>query len=58
MYKIFFAYSKGKKQRLKLPVSIDVKAGMIKQASAGIYSWLPLGFRVLKKIEKILRMNR
>ncbi len=28
---------------------------MIKQSSAGIYSWLPLGFRVMKKIEQIVR---
>ena len=28
---------------------------MVRQASAGIYSWLPLGFRVLKKIEQIVR---
>ncbi|HWK47864.1 MAG TPA: proline--tRNA ligase [Stellaceae bacterium] len=32
-----------------------LRAGMIKQSSAGIYSWLPLGFRVLKKIEQIVR---
>ena len=32
-----------------------LRAGMIKQASAGIYSWLPLGYRVLKKIEQIVR---
>ena len=32
-----------------------IRSGMIKQSSAGIYSWLPLGFRVLKKIEKIVR---
>ena len=32
-----------------------IKAGMIKQSSAGIYSWLPLGLRVLKKIENIVR---
>jgi prolyl-tRNA synthetase len=32
-----------------------LRAGMMRQASAGIYSWLPLGFRVLKKIEKIVR---
>ena len=32
-----------------------IKAGMIKQSSAGIYSWLPLGLRVLKKIEEIVR---
>ncbi len=32
-----------------------LRAGMIRQASAGIYSWLPLGFRVLQKIEQIVR---
>ena len=31
-----------------------LRAGMIKQASAGIYSWLPLGFKVLRKIENIV----
>lgn len=31
-----------------------LQAGMIKQASAGIYSWLPLGLKVLKKIENIV----
>ncbi len=32
-----------------------LRAGMIKQQAAGIYSWLPLGFRVLKNIEQIVR---
>jgi prolyl-tRNA synthetase len=32
-----------------------LRAGMIKQNGAGIYSWLPLGKRVLSKIEKIVR---
>ena len=32
-----------------------LRAGMMQQASAGIYSWLPLGFRVLKKTEQIVR---
>jgi prolyl-tRNA synthetase len=32
-----------------------LRSGMIRQSSAGIYSWLPLGFRVLKKIEQIVR---
>ena len=32
-----------------------LRAGMIKQSAAGIYSWLPLGLRVLKKIEGIVR---
>jgi prolyl-tRNA synthetase len=31
-----------------------LRAGMVRQASAGIYSWLPLGFRVLTKIQKIV----
>src|SRR2546428_3069573 len=32
-----------------------LRAGMIRQSSAGIYCWLPLGLRVLKKIEAIVR---
>ncbi|MGR3322455.1 MAG: proline--tRNA ligase [Pseudooceanicola sp.] len=31
-----------------------LRAGMIKQASAGIYSWLPLGYKVLRNIERIV----
>jgi prolyl-tRNA synthetase len=31
-----------------------LRAGMIRQQAAGIYSWLPLGFRVLRNIEKIV----
>ena len=31
-----------------------LRAGMIKQATAGIYSWLPLGFKVLRKLENIV----
>jgi prolyl-tRNA synthetase len=32
-----------------------LRSGMIRQSSAGIYTWLPLGFRVLKKIDQIVR---
>ncbi|MFN7190611.1 MAG: proline--tRNA ligase [Rhodospirillales bacterium] len=32
-----------------------LRAGMVRQASAGIYSWLPLGHRVLRKVEQIVR---
>jgi len=32
-----------------------LRAGLIRQSSAGIYSWLPLGLRVLKKIEAVVR---
>jgi prolyl-tRNA synthetase len=32
-----------------------LRAGMIRQEAAGIYAWLPLGLRVLKKVERIVR---
>jgi len=32
-----------------------LRSGMIRQSSSGIYSWLPIGLRVLRKIEKIIR---
>lgn len=54
--------------RFFLPVSKDnpaeatitshrlmLRAGMIRQTAAGIYAWLPLGLRVLKKVETIVR---
>jgi len=37
-----------------------LRAGMIRKVAAGIYSWLPLGWRVVQKVERIVReeMNR
>ena len=35
-----------------------LRAGMIRQASAGIYSWLPLGFKVLRKLEDIVHQEQ
>ena len=32
-----------------------LRAAMIRQSSAGIYSWLPLGLKVLRKVEQIVR---
>ena len=32
-----------------------LRAGLVRQTAAGIYAWLPVGFRVLKKIEQIVR---
>ena len=32
-----------------------VRAGMIRQTASGIYSWLPLGLKVLRKVEKIIK---
>ena len=34
-----------------------LRAGMIRRVSAGIYDWLPLGLRVLRRIEKIIRQE-
>src|ERR1043165_2397335 len=37
-----------------------LRAGLIRRLSAGIYSWLPMGLRTLRKVEQIVReeMNR
>src|SRR5690606_4510861 len=37
-----------------------LRAGMIRKLASGLYNWLPLGLRVLKKVENIVReeMNR
>ena len=32
-----------------------LRAGMIRKQAAGVYSWLPLGLRVLRKVEAIVR---
>jgi len=34
-----------------------LRAGMIRQTASGIYSWLPLGLRVLRKVENIIRQE-
>ena len=35
-----------------------LRAGMVRQEAAGIYAWLPLGLRVLRKIEEIVRQEQ
>ena len=32
-----------------------LRAGLVRQQAAGIYSWLPIGYKVLSKIEQIVR---
>ena len=32
-----------------------LRAGLIKRLASGLYSWMPLGYRVLKKLERIVR---
>ena len=54
--KYFIPTSKEVPSGAKIPShQLMIRSGMIKQESAGIYSWLPLGLRVLKKIEKIVK---
>ena len=54
--KSFIPTSKENPSGAKIPShQLLIRAGMIKQESAGIYSWLPLGFKVLKNIESIVR---
>ena len=54
--KYFIPTSKENPSGAKIPShQLLIRAGMIKQESAGIYSWLPLGFKVLKNIESIVR---
>ena len=35
-----------------------LRSGMIRQSASGIYSWLPMGFKVLKNIEKVVRQEQ
>ena len=35
-----------------------LRSGMIRQSSSGIYTWLPLGYKVLKNIENIIRSEQ
>ena len=52
----FIPTQKEKPIDAKIPShQLMIRSGMIKQESAGIYSWLPTGLKVLKKIEKIVR---
>ncbi|MFP6680669.1 MAG: proline--tRNA ligase, partial [Gammaproteobacteria bacterium] len=32
-----------------------IRAGMVRQLAAGIYTWLPLGLKVLRRVENIVR---
>ena len=54
--KIFIPITKDLPAEAKIKShQLMLRTGMIRQSSAGIYSWLPLGFKVMKKIEKIVR---
>ena len=57
--KIFLPLTKNLPSDAKIKShQLMLRIGMIKQSSAGIYSWLPLGFKVMKKIESIVRQEQ
>lgn len=51
----FFTLRESVKDEDSVSGNLLVRSGMIKKSSAGVYMYLPLGFRVLKNIEKIVR---
>ena len=54
--KLFLPFTKNLPSEAKIKShQLMLRTGMIKQSAAGIYSWLPLGFKVMKKIENIVR---
>jgi prolyl-tRNA synthetase len=54
--KIFLPLTKNLPSDAKIKShQLMLRVGMIKQSAAGIYSWLPLGFKIMKKIENIVR---
>ena len=50
--KLFIPITKNLPAEAKIKSHQLMLTGMIKQSSAGIYSWLPLGFKVMKKLNK------
>ena len=53
---IFPAHPEGKPSEAQIVSHrLMLRAGLIRQTSAGIYAWLPLGLRVLRNIERIVR---
>ena len=51
----FFTKREDSKDEESISANLLVRSGMIKKAGSGIYYFLPMGYRVTKKIEKIVR---
>ncbi|MDP3443312.1 MAG: aminoacyl--tRNA ligase-related protein, partial [Ignavibacteria bacterium] len=51
----FFTLRENVKDEDSVSGNLLVRSGMIKKNSSGIYMYLPLGYRVLKKIEQVIR---
>jgi len=54
--KLYFVTSKEAPSEAELPShKLMLRAGLIKRLASGIYTWMPLGLKVLRKIEKVVR---
>ena len=59
--RFFIATQKEAPNEAELPShKLMLRAGLIKRLGSGLYSWMPLGLRVLRKVENIVRdeMNK
>ena len=51
----FYTQKEDVKDEESVSANLLVRAGMIKKVGSGIYTFLPMGFKVLQKIENIIR---
>ena len=51
----FYTQKEEVKDEESVSANLLVRAGMIKKVGSGIYTFLPMGFKVLQKIENIIR---
>ena len=54
----FYTLRENTKDEESVSGNLLTRAGMIKRTSSGVYMYLPLGYKVLKNIEKIIRESR
>tara|TARA_B100000965_G_scaffold382328_1_gene380604 strand:- start:55 stop:1329 length:1275 start_codon:yes stop_codon:yes gene_type:complete len=55
---LFNSLKESPKEAKIISHQLMLRSSMIRQHTSGIYTWLPLGFKVLKNIEKIIRYNQ
>jgi prolyl-tRNA synthetase len=55
---LFNSLKESPKEAKIISHQLMLRSSMIRQHTSGIYTWLPLGFKVLKNIEKIVRHNQ
>ena len=51
----FYTLREDSKEEESISANLLTRAGMIKKASSGVYMYLPLGYKVIRNIEKIIK---